>query len=268
MRRFRIVVIVLFILSALLLAASTAFNLFTKDRTLPVIQCPETPLHLSVYEDAQTRALEDVTASDGKDGDLTNQIFVQSISKASQGGTATITYAVTDSDNHVATATRTLHYTDYTSPRFYLSQALRYTVGSPINIRDRLTAMDAVDGDLSSQIKITSTNLVSTVPGSYPVTFEVTNSLGDTSTLTASILIQEEDPNVPQIYLTQYIVYTKLGEDFDPMVYLHSVAMGSTSSVSVQMPTGGLVQGTNEVVFTCPGVNNAVGSTILYVIAE
>ena len=52
------------------------------------------------------------------------------------------------------------------------------------------------------------------------------------------------------------------------MVYLHSVAMGSTSSVSVQMPTGGLVQGTNEVVFTCPGVNNAVGSTILYVIAE
>ena len=105
---------------------------------------------------------------------------------------------MTDSDSHVATATRTLHYTDYTSPHFYLSQALRYTVGSPINIRDRLTAMDAVDGDLSSQIKITSTNLVSTVPGSYPVTFEVTNSLGDTSTLTASIFIQEQGRTFPR----------------------------------------------------------------------
>lgn len=268
MRRFRIAVIALFILSALLLAASTAFTLFTKDRTCPVIQCPETPLYLSVYDDAQVRALEGVTASDGKDGDLTDQIFVQSVTKSGLGSTATITYAVTDSDNHVATATRTLQYTDYTLPRFSLSQALRYTVGSPINIRDRLTATDVVDGDLSSQIKITSTSLVSTVPGSYPVTFEVTNSLGDTASFTASIVIQEENPNMPRIYLTQYVVYTRLGEGFDPMVYLHSVALGSTSSVSVQMPAGGLVQGTNEVVFTCPGANNTVGSTILYVIAE
>lgn len=268
MRRVRIAVAGLFVLSALLLALSTGWNLLTTDRTLPTIQCPETPLYLSVY-DGEEKILAGVTASDEKDGDLTDQIFIQGIGTSVQGSSTTVTYAVVDSANHVATATRELHYTDYNAPRFSLSQALRYTVGSPVTIRDRLQAQDSVDGDLSAQIRILSGGLSTNLAGIYPVTFEVTNSLGNTASVTLDVVIESQTAaETPRIYLNQYLIYTAEGEEFDGMNYLDSVAGGSKSNVSVQMPAGGLVPGVNAVTFYCTGSNGAVGTTTLYVVVE
>ena len=268
MRRVRIAVAALFVMSAVLLALATGWNLLTADRTMPTIQCPETPLYLSVY-DGEEMILAGVTASDEKDGDLTYQIFIQGIGTSVQGSSTTVTYAVVDSANHVATATRELHYTDYSGPRFSLSQALKYTVGSPVTIRDRLQARDAVDGDLSAQIRILSGGLSTNLAGTYPVTFEVTNSLGNTASVTLDVVIQSQTASeAPRIYLNQYLTYAAEGEEFDAMKYLDSVSGGNISNVSVQMPVGGLGPGVNAVTFYCAGSNGAIGTTTLYVVVE
>lgn len=268
MRRVRIAVAALFVMSAVLLALATGWNLLTADRTMPTIQCPETPLYLSVY-DGEEMILAGVTASDEKDGDLTDQIFIQGIGTSVQGSSTTVTYAVVDSANHVATATRELHYTDYSGPRFSLSQALKYTVGSPVTIRDRLQARDAVDGDLSAQIRILSGGLSTNLAGTYPVTFEVTNSLGNTASVTLDVVIQSQTASeAPRIYLNQYLTYAAEGEEFDAMKYLDSVSGGNISNVSVQMPVGGLGPGVNAVTFYCAGSNGAIGTTTLYVVVE
>ncbi len=268
MRRVRIAVAALLVLSAVLLALATGWNLLTADRTMPTIQCPETPLYLSVY-DGEEKILAGVTASDEKDGDLTDQIFIQGIGTSVQGSSTTVTYAVVDSANHVATATRELHYTDYSGPRFSLSQALKYTVGSPVTIRDRLQARDAVDGDLSAQIRILSGGLSTNLAGTYPVTFEVTNSLGNTASVTLDVVIQSQTASeAPRIYLNQYLTYAAEGEEFDAMKYLDSVGGGNISNVSVQMPVGGLGPGVNAVTFYCAGSNGAIGTTTLYVVVE
>lgn len=164
MRRFRIVIVVLFIASAVALAASSVIGGLAADRTQPSIQCSEEPLYLSVYEKGEEALLAGVTAWDDKDGDLTGQVIIQDIGKSIQGSRTTVTYAVVDVDNHVATQSRPVEYTDYTAPQFSITQPLRYTAGERIRIRDRLHAQDVIDGDLSNRIKIMASGLIERRP--------------------------------------------------------------------------------------------------------
>ncbi len=268
MRRLKITMTLLFLLSAVLLAVSTIWTVMSEDRTLIEIDCPSIPLTVSVYED-ESQLLAGVTAKDEKDGDLTDQVFVKEIGKSGLDGRTTVTYAVVDSDNHVATATRELRYTDYQAPRFSLSQALRYTVGAPIVIRDRIHAWDSVDGDISSQIRIFSEGLTSNTAGIYPVTFEVTNSLGNTAQVTLDVVVEDKSAaNKPRVYLNNYLIYLSAEDEFSASKYLDSVGGGSTTNVGVAMPENGLVPGMNVVTYTCQGTNGEVGSTLLYVIME
>lgn len=265
MRRLHILVLAGLVLSALLLTASTLYQRGRQDDTIPVITCPGEPLELSV-KDGEAALLQGVTAYDEKDGDLTAEVMVQSVSKS--GDLAAVTYAVVDSDHHVATRQRALRYTDYVPPRFVLTEELRYPVGARIQIRDRITASDVLDGDLSDRIRVTSSTLTSYNPGTYPAVFEVTNSMGDTSTVTLDIVIRDNESGEPRIALKQYLVYRKAGDPFDPMAYLDSVSGGDRSAVQVQLPEGGLTAGTCAVTYTCRGAGGTEGSTTLYVITE
>ena len=250
------------------MGASTAYHIMTEDRTIPVIECPETPLVLSVRESGDDALLRDVTAWDEKDGDLTGEVLLQGISRSSGGENITVTYVVCDSDHHVITKSRDLRYTDYTPPRFALSKELRYSMGGSIQIKDRMTAADVVDGDLSDRIKVNSNELSPYYEGTYPVTFQVTNSLGDTSELTMDVVVRNYAAGEPRISLSQYLIYRKAEDAFSPLDYLESVTGGEDEDVSVQMPEGGLARGVSRVVYSCVGQNGTVGSTTLYVVTE
>ena len=267
MRKLRIITWICFLLSAALLGASTAYYAWKEDKTLPVIQCPEEPLVLSVRDSGGAALLRDVTAWDGKDGDLTDQVLLEGIDRTAEGE-ITVTYVVADSDRHVSSKSRALQYTDYTPPRFTLSEDLRYTLGSSIRIKDRMTAVDVVDGDLSDRIKVNSNDLSPYYEGTYPVTFEVTNSLGDTASVTLDVVVRNYAAGEPRIHLTQYLLYRTAEEAFDPREYLDSVSGGSVDGVSIQLPEGGLQKGTSRVTYSCVGQNGTVGSTVLYVVTE
>ena len=174
MKKLKIFTLVLFLLTGSALAASEYYHYRAEDRTLPVLQCPDEPLVISVGENSREKLLEGVTAWDDKDGDLTERVLIQGIAKTVEGSETTITYAVVDSDDHVAHRTRTVRYTDYAPPQFALSRELRYSVGAAVQIRDRLTATDLIDGDVSERIKVTSSGLSAYAEGTYPVTFLVT----------------------------------------------------------------------------------------------
>ena len=181
----------------------------------------------------------------------------------------TATYVVADADHHVATRTRPVRLVDYQPPRFTLSQPLTYPVGASIAVRDRLTAWDAVDGDLSDRIKLTTSGLAVYSEGTYPLTCEVTNSLGDTATVTLELTIRNERSGAPQIVLSTYLVYLPAGAAFDPMAYVDRVEGGRMQSVQVRLPEGGLTEGTTgRVVYTCPGANGETGTATLYVVVE
>ena len=267
MKRLRIITLVCFLLSAAALGASTAYQVWSEDDTIPVIDCPETPLVLSVKDSGADALLRDVTAYDEKDGDLTEHLMLEGIDR-SAGGDITVTYVVADSDHHVVSRSRTLQYTDYTPPRFALSKELRYPMGGSVRIKDRMTATDAVDGDLSDRSKVNSNDLTPYYEGTYPVTFEVTNSLGDTSSLTMDVVVRNYAAGEPRINLTEYLVYRKAGEPFDARAYLESVSGGAEEDVAIHLPEGGLVPGVSQVTYSCAGQNGTVGTAVLYVVTE
>lgn len=268
MRKLRIVVLILFLLSAAGLGASKAYHRRTDDATLPVLTCPQEALILSVKESGQEHMLAGVTAWDDKDGDLTGHILVEGLSKSIQGNRSTITYAVADGDGHVATCVRPVEYTDYRPPQFALSKELRYQGGSLVQIKDRLTAQDVIDGDLSDRIQATSPGLSASNEGLYPVTFEVTNSLGDTAVLPLSILIRSYAPGEPRITLSQYLFYLQAGAEWDPADYLESVSGGEEEAVTIASQVKPNVPGIYPVYYSCTGPSGVTGTATAYVVVE
>ena len=130
--RFLIISIAALVVVTAAFLAYLIYNRSVRRNAAPVITC--TPDTISVSVNAQPRELlRGVTASDPEDGDLTSSVIIESISQFVEKGKCTITYAVFDSRNRVATASRTLYYTDYHSPRFELTGDLIYQSGTAVD---------------------------------------------------------------------------------------------------------------------------------------
>ena len=243
------------------------------DRTPPTITCEDGVLEVSVKADPSA-LLQGVTARDDRDGDLTDQIMVEHVSNLTGADTARITYVVFDSSDNAATCSRTIRYTDYQKPRFQLTAPLHYYVGDTITLLDRLTAVDVIDGDLQEKIRLTASNLTNTLAGTYHVTVQVTNSLGDTSVLPLTILVDSGSGyQVPEIQLTEYLVYLAPGSRFDPAEYLRSITdpgagvkNAARDAVEIYSEVDPNTPGTYEVVYTYTGSSGKEGKTILTVV--
>ena len=223
MRRLRIAIIVLFVLSGISFAGYNVVSRLAEDHTPPEISCDSDTVSVSVEdEDIDQELLEGVTAKDNKDGDLTDAVRVSSMSNFTEPGKRTITYAVFDKAGQAATLTRTLEYTDYTSPQIQLSAPLRYSLEemSDVSLTENMSVDDCLDGDLTSQIRATYNDSVYIQqPGDYTVTVQVSNSAGDTCSVPLTLTVTDSsDSNERGKYypvLSQCIVYTNVGEQVD-----------------------------------------------------
>lgn len=198
------------------------------DREPPKITMDQDELTLSV-SDPESALLQGVTATDARDGDVTNSLVVESVQGVVADQEFTVTYAAFDSAGNVAKAQRTVHYSDYVSPRFSLSGALLFRAGSSVDIFSVLEAEDVIDGDLTDRIKATMTSGGQQIsePGDYTVEFRVTNSLGDTSYFEAPIRVVASEGSVAEVTLREYLVYVSKGDKFQPKDYLDTMKAGS-----------------------------------------
>lgn len=222
MRILRIAVSALFVIT---LAVFSYFFINVKihtDNTIPVISVEEEMLEVG-FKVTDEELLEGVTAFDEKDKDLTDKVIVETISKFSEKGVCKVTYAVCDSDNHVARASRKIRYKDYKSPRFYMTDDICYSLYETISINDSLGAKDCIDGNISKNMIITSEDIVSSVAGVYSINATVTNSKGDTSEIKLPLIIEDRSVTAPHIVLTDYLIYLKKGQEFDPNKYIKEV---------------------------------------------
>lgn len=228
MRRLRVTIVLVFVLSVIAFIAYNVLARMVEDHTPPVITCDSDTVTVSV-EDDDSALFQGMTAEDNRDGDLTDSIRVSSMSNFTEPGKRTANYAVFDSSNQVATYSRTVEYTDYTSPQIQLSEPLRFSMEQmeDINLAENMTVQDCLDGDISSQIRATfSDNAYISQAGNYEVTVQVSNSAGDTCSvpLTVTVTDSSDDEEMDKYYpvLSQYIVYTNVGKSVD----LNSLVIG------------------------------------------
>ena len=82
----------------------------------------------------------------------------------------------------MATLTRRVEFSDYNSPRFSLSGPLVFEEGitNLKNVRAMFSATDILDGDLSGWVTYVNSDADFNKAGTYSITMEVRNSLGDT----------------------------------------------------------------------------------------
>lgn len=233
MRRLRITIVIVFILSGIAFLSYRVADRVLSDHTPPVITSDSDTITVSVAA-TDTELLAGLKAEDDRDGDLTDSIRISSMSNFTEPGKRTISYVVFDSSNQAATLTRNLEYTDYVSPEIHQTEPLRFSLSkrNDISLTENMTAQDCLDGDITNQIRASYGDTYITDEGSYTVTVQVSNSAGDTCSVPVNVTVtSDSDPSEREKYypvLSEYIAYTSIGVPIDPASYLIGLERNGT----------------------------------------
>ncbi len=239
MRRLKIAVCLIFVASCVIFAGYTVKSKMLEDHTPPVINCKDKTVTLSVQTDQKKQKkalLKGVKAEDNRDGDLTSSVRIASMSHFIAPGKRTITYVVFDKANQVGTLERTVQYKDYTPPKIHLKAPLRYstTEVGKANLTENMKAEDCLDGDLTSQIRTSlDDGMYNAAAGIYKVTVQVSNSAGDVCSVPLEVTVTESGDRQEQMkeypVLSDYIAYTTVGHEIDPMSYVKGMEMNGAT---------------------------------------
>ena len=133
-------------------------------------------------------------AIDNADGDISvSGVQVSTDPDTSTLGTKTVTYTATDLSGNVATATRIVTVVEAV-PDDTIKPVITLTGGNQTVTQGNawaepgFSATDNVDGDLTSQVAVTGSVNTAT-PGSYPLTYSVTDTAGNTGTATRTVTV-------------------------------------------------------------------------------
>ena len=221
LRKTRIFVIVFFIITIIVFVGYHFINFISTDRTIPVIQMEKDSITVPV-EGGDKAILEGIKAMDEKDGDITENLFIESRSNFMEKGRFKVIIAVADQDNHVVKTEREVTYSNYRSPQFSLTGPLKFEVSEEghddLNIATNIYANDVIDGNISDKIRISSDYTISrNNPGDYHMEFIVTNSMGDTVKfpVTVTLYSELEEKGLPKIILSNYLINTPIGNGAD-----------------------------------------------------
>ena len=269
MRALKQTILVLLVVLAVAYFATQIYLGSSTRKEPPRISCPEGVLEVSAMDD-ETVLLAGVTAEDAQDGDLTDQVIIGGVSKLISKDTAKVTLLVFDSDHNMGKVVRYIRYTDYHRPQFAITKPLAFSSTKEVSLLERLKAMDVVDGDISSRIRV-STLADTDNSAIKDITIQVTNSMGDTAWLQLPVLVQQTNPLRPVIELKSYLVYLETDSAFEPTQYLSSLTIAQeakdVSLVNIDSNVDTSKNGTYRVMYTY-SANGSTGSAILTVVVQ
>ena len=205
----------------------TNFKYFSKiDLLSPIIDMNSSEITVSI-NDPITQVMDGVTATDSKDGDVTNKIVIKGVSNFTEKDKRDVDFIAFDNDGNYSEAQRTLIYSDYESPKFEIKGALKFPIGTTDkDILSKVSVWDCLDGDISNKITFSSQSVVnSSVPAKYKVDLCIENSAGDSVILPVTIEIYNSMVSsiAPTINLNKYLVYTDMGIKINPLDYIENI---------------------------------------------
>ena len=193
--------------------ALTVQTMLRADRTPPEITCSEELLY--AHDLSEKELLQGVTAQDQQDGDVTDSLVVESVSRNDAEKTAIVIYAARDESNNVSKASRVLRYSKE-------EEAAAQENESETETEDIQTVSGSVNGDPT---KRETGDEDSKEEASDPETSEAeTESESETELQSEPESEPEElEPGSPVIKLTETQAVIHVGDNFAPLNYVASV---------------------------------------------
>ncbi len=222
MRIVRVVVCALFVVSLALFGYVKATK--SEDKSVPKIICDSPVLYMSV-EDDESVLLSHVKAQDGKDGDLTKKVIIESTSAFISFGKVNVTFAVCDSNDNVSKLVVPVVYSDYKSPRIELLDDFVFATGKGVNIKDNIIVTDSLDGDITDRLIVLANGADLFNSGEYPLTLKITNSKSYTFTADIDLIMTEQLEDGYSVDLKEYLIYRKVGEAVDYNSYIKTASV-------------------------------------------
>ncbi len=144
---------------------------------------------------------EGVTAEDNEDGDLTDKIEINEKTPRNEGEVHDYVYSVSDSDGNKTIIHRkvTVVPSAISNEKPIIKGANDITIktGDYINIMEGISATDKEDGDLTSKIMVVYNDLDLSKEGDYTITYSVTDSDLNTTEVSRSIKVIDQDVTIP-----------------------------------------------------------------------
>ena len=246
---------VLLVLTVLVFAGYLAVRRIQADHNGPEITVSGQIPEVSV-QDPEGAYLQDMTATDDRDGDVTDKMVVESVYGITEDHHVTVIYAAFDRAGNVTKAQRQIRFTDYRSPRFTLACNLAFPAGTNPDVMDYIGAEDVFDGNMDRRVRatvISKSGSLSDV-GIHDVKLTVTNSLGDTAQLILPVEVYEPEKYNASMELKTYLVYLPRGASFNPRDYLLSVSCGGITRSLETVPEDVSVSVAQAVNTQQPGV--------------
>ncbi|WP_239257304.1 immunoglobulin-like domain-containing protein [Listeria ilorinensis] len=189
-------------------------NVATFTRVVHVLS-NEAPLILGEREvrlnpDSSFDPLDKVTAMDKEDGDLTAKLKVlDNQVNTKVPGIYEVHYTVTDSDENTVTFTKKVIVTE--APVITGAKEIQVNPNSSFEALNGIKASDKEDGDITKAIKVLKNDVNTKVPGTYHVTYQVTDSDGNQATFERIVVVT----HAPAIEADDQTI--QQGGSFDPL---------------------------------------------------
>ena len=226
MRYLNILCSVFLVISTIIFGGYNYYRIKHFDNEGPVIQIDNDILQVSVKDDRSV-FLQGVSATDAKDGDVTESLGVESVSGFKEDQTREVKYVAFDSNNNVTKASRFIQYVDYEPIHFSLDEPLRFPSDKGnTDILGIVHAMDCLDGDISNQISFAEGNVIyPSIASDYKISLIVKNSAGDTEELPVTVTIYDPalEKDCPKILLKKYLIYTEKGKEVNLLRNIESI---------------------------------------------
>ena len=199
-------IIAIMVILCLGLMGFVGFMKFSEDNTPPEIQFQDNEI---VYTagDSYDGLLDGVTATDNKDGDVTESLVVESVYPNEDGQTATIVYVARDSRNNVGKANKVVTYRAAADDQAATSDATEKTATDESADARPSTTPEATDTP-------TPTPAVTSDAGSDTTSEDDSEEDDSTDDLSAE---------APRIKLSTNRVTIKKGESINRISYVESV---------------------------------------------
>lgn len=269
MKPFRIIISIAFVFVTIASLSVFISEKINTDKTVPKITVEGDLIEVSLKA-TDEELLKGITAQDEKDGDLTKEVIVESVSGFTEKGVCKVTYAVCDSNNNIAKATRKIKYKGYESPKFEVTKNLCFSLYERIDISQSIAAVDCLEGNISSEVIVTAENTPNGTPGIFTLNASVTNKKGDTSTIELPLIVEDRELYSPVIELKEYLVYTNKGKSVDFNSYivdaLDAEGKSINKNVSVESNVDFNKEGTYHVHYYATDKRDRRGHSVMTVI--